>query len=88
MNSILITIGILSIIVFLRSTIKIHSFLKERDKEVEHFVFINLFIFKYIKDYKTITEKETGRTGSLYYLWLISINLALLCFILLMVFKH
>jgi hypothetical protein len=89
MNAALISIGILSVIVYLWSTIMIYSFLKDKDKDekLQSFILINLFIFKYINDYKTITKNENGKTGYLYYLWLISINTALLCFILLMIIK-
>jgi hypothetical protein len=86
MNAILITLGGLSIIVFLWSTIMIYSFLKDRNEKIQRFIFINLFIFRYIKRYKTITKNETGKIGYLYYLWIFTINLALLCFVLLMVF--
>jgi hypothetical protein len=87
MNAALISIGILSVIVYLWSTIMIYSFLKDKDEKMQSFILINLFIFKYINDYKTITKNENGKTGYLYYLWLISINTALLCFILLMIIK-
>jgi hypothetical protein len=87
MNAALISIGVLSVIVYLWSTIMIYSFLKDKDEKMQSFILINLFIFKYINDYKTITKNENGKTGYLYYLWLISINTALLCFILLMIIK-
>jgi len=87
MNAALISIGVLSVIVYLWSTIMIYSFLKNKDEKLQSFILINLFIFKYINDYKTITKNENGKTGYLYYLWLISINTALLCFILLMIIK-
>jgi len=88
MNTILIATGIISIIVFLWSTIKIYSFLKARDEKLQSFIFINLFVFKYVNNYKTITKTETGKVGHLYYTWLVSINLALLCFVLLMIFAN
>ena len=87
MNAALISIGVLSVIVYLWSTIMIYSFLKNKDEKLQSFILINLYIFKYINDYKTITKNENGKTGYLYYLWLISINTALLCFILLMIIK-
>jgi hypothetical protein len=86
MNAMLITLGFLSILVYLWSTIMIYSFLKDRNKKMQSFIFINLFIFRYLKSYKRITNNETGKIGYLYYLWLFTINLALLCFILLMIF--
>jgi len=86
MSDILISTGMISIVVFLWSTISIFSFLKNRNRKMQSFIFINLFIFRYIKDYKEITKKETGKVGYLYYFWLTSINTALLCFVLLMFF--
>jgi hypothetical protein len=87
MNAILITLGILSITVYMWSTISIYTFLENRDEKMQSFIFINFFIFRYIKNYKKITENESGKIGYLYYLWLFSINLALLCFVLLMAWK-
>jgi len=86
MNIILITIGVLSIIVYLLSTIMIYNFLEKRDEKIESFIFIRLFIFRYVNNYKRITKNETGKVGYLFYSWLISINAALLCFILLIIF--
>jgi hypothetical protein len=88
MNVILIIIGGLSIIVYLWSTIMIYSFLKDKNDKIHSFILINLYIFKYVKDYKTITKNETGKIGYFYYLWLFTINLALLCFVLLMIFGN
>jgi len=86
MDTLLISLGIISMIVFIWTTITIYSFLKKRYENIPGFIFINLFIFKYVKEYKTVTKNETGKTGILYYVWLVSINVALLCFILLMIF--
>jgi len=88
MNAMLITVGGLAVIVYLWSTIMIYSFLKDRNENIRNFIFINFFIFKYLKDYKTITENETGKIGYLYYVWLYAIKIALLCFILLMAFGY
>lgn len=86
MNIILITIGVLSIIVYLLSTIMIYIFLEKRDEKIENFIFIRLFLFRYVNNYKRITKNETGKVGYLFYSWLISINAALLCFVLLIIF--
>ena len=88
MNAMLITLGGLSIIVYLWSTIMIYNFLKDKNEKMQSFIFINLFIFKYVKNYKKITKNEDGKIGYLYYLWLYSINLALICFVLLMFLKY
>ena len=88
MNAMLITLGGLSVIVYLWSTIMIYNFLKDKNGKMQSFIFINLFIFKYVKNYKKITKNEDGKIGYLYYLWLYSINLALICFVLLMFLKY
>ena len=86
MNIVLITIGVLSIIIYIISTIMIYTFLEKRNEKIENFIFIRLFIFLYVNKYKIITKNETGKVGYLFYSWLISINVALVCFILLIVF--
>jgi len=35
-----------------------------------------LYFFRYLAAYKEATQKETGRPGLLYYLWIATINLA------------
>ena len=88
MEEILIVIGAVSIIAFIWATIMIYAFLKERSKKIESFVFIDLFVFRYINRYKAITKKETGKTGYLFYIWIISVNLALLCFLIFLIKKY
>jgi hypothetical protein len=44
-----------------------------------NFLWLRLFLFKYVNQYKKITLAETGKVGSLFYLWILSINLALVC---------
>jgi hypothetical protein len=40
-----------------------------------------LFIFKYLSAYKEATRRETGKPGLLFYLWIITINVAALTFL-------
>lgn len=88
MTNVLIVLGVISIIVFVWTTIMIYSFLKTRNEKIESFLFINLFIFRYISEYKAITKKETGKVGYLFYLYIFSINIALICFVALMLYKY
>jgi hypothetical protein len=37
-----------------------------------------LYILKYVSQYRSITIKETGKAGLLFYLWIISVNFAAL----------
>ncbi|MCF8267452.1 MAG: hypothetical protein K9I69_05155 [Ignavibacteriales bacterium] len=80
--SALILIGIISVIVFIWSTVMIYSFLEKRDKDIESFIFINFHIFRYVSNYRQITRTESGKTGYLFYLWVSSINCALVCSVL------
>ena len=81
MQTLFIAIGVLSVIVFLVSTIMIYSYLKDKDEKVS-FLWIRLFMISYADKYKKLTKKETGKTGYLFYFWIISINLALISAIL------
>jgi hypothetical protein len=88
MTNVLIVLGVISIIVFIWTTIMIYSFLRARNEKIESFLFINLYIFRYISDYRTLTKKETGKVGYLFYLYIFSINIALICFVALMLYKY
>lgn len=43
-----------------------------------NWVFLRLFVLKYVSEYRNITIKESGRPGPLFYPFVISMNLALL----------
>jgi len=40
-----------------------------------------LLIFKYLSSYKEATRRETGKPGPLFYLWIVSINIAAVAFL-------
>jgi hypothetical protein len=67
--------------IFMVVTMVIYNFLKKRGEKVT-FIWLKLMMISYVDHYKKITKEETGRVGILYYIWIISINLALLCFFL------
>ncbi len=46
------------------------------------FIWLRLLAPKYAFQYKQVTQSETGKAGSLFYQWIISINLALVFAIL------
>ena len=50
--------------------------------EKVNWIFLRLFVLKYISDYRYLTVKETGRPGPLFYPFIISMNLALLLTVL------
>ena len=55
--------------------------LQKRNVKIR-FVFLRLFLLKYANQYKEMTQRETGKVGSLFYGWLVSINAALIFVIL------
>ena len=55
--------------------------LQKRNVKI-NFFFLRLFLLKYANQYKQITLQETGKVGSLFYGWLVSINAALVFVIL------
>ena len=71
----LVVAGI-ALIWYVVSSIMIYSELKKRNVNV-NFIFIRLMIIPYANKYKEITKKDTGRVGSLFYHWVISINVTL-----------
>lgn len=79
------TILIICIIVFtvlhIISSMLIFDFLKKKGEKVS-FIFLRLLMFKYVNKYIEITRKESGKTGNLFYLWVVSINLTLAFLIL------
>ena len=81
MQILFISIGILSIIVYVVSTVMIFSHLKDRGEKVS-FLWLRLYMISYANRYKKLTKNETGKVGYLFYVWIISINLALLSAIL------
>ena len=87
METLLLIIGLGAVVVYIISAILIFDYVNNRIHKRKHFVFINLFIYSYVKHYKKLTREETGKTGILFYVWLLSINVALLCFILFLIFR-
>jgi len=73
-------------LIFVVVSIIIVSELQKRDVKINFFL-MRLLLPKYAHQYKKITKKETGKVGALFYYWIISINLALVSFIVGMIFK-
>ena len=74
------------VLIFVVVSILIMSELQKRDIKINFFL-LRLLLPKYVHQYKKITKKETGKVGALFYYWIISINLALVSFIVGMIFK-
>ena len=77
MENLFISIGILSVIVYVVSTLMIYSYLKDKGEKVS-FLWLRLFMISYANRYKKLTKNETGKVGYLFYIWIVSINVALI----------
>ena len=50
--------------------------LEKRGKQVSY-IWLRLMLLKYLHEYSKITQAETGRVGSLFYHYIIPLNVAL-----------
>jgi len=62
------------------TTIMIAKYLSGKGVGVD-FIFLRLFMLKYIWQYKEMTVQETGKVGPLFYSYIISMNMALVAVI-------
>ena len=58
------------------ASVMIASFLSKRGVRI-NYLFIRLFIFRYVRQYRKITMEETGKPGALFYWFITSWNVAL-----------
>jgi len=82
--NILIALCVLSGIWNTVISLMIYESLRNRGLPVS-FLALRLMVPKYVFQYREATRSETGRTGALFYHWIISINLALLSVIFVIV---
>lgn len=73
-------------VIYVVSSMMMVSKLKEWGIKIDY-LWLRLKIISYANQYREITKKEAGKTGILYYLWLASINCALICLILFLITK-
>ena len=73
--------GIIGII----TVIMVTSYMDKRNIKTP-FPFIGVLLLRNLSLYKKTNIKESGSTGSLFYIYLISMNTALVVFILFMIF--
>ena len=71
-----VVIAGIAVVWFIVSSIIIANELLKRSQKI-NFIFIKAMIPVYAHRYKKITLEETGKVGSLFYHWVISINTAL-----------
>jgi len=72
----IVVIAVIALIWYVVSSIMIYNELKKRNVRV-NFIFIRFMIIPYANKYREITKKESGKVGSLFYHWVISINVTL-----------
>ena len=68
--------ALVSVIFGIVFMIMIVSFLSKRGIKI-NYVFLRLYIIKYIDQYRKITIEENGKPGNLFYAFIVSMNLAL-----------
>jgi len=84
--NLLLVIATASVAVWVVASIMIMHQLNKRNIPT-NFLLARLFIPKYAGQYRDITRQETGRTGGLFYVWVVSINLALVAAIAVAILK-
>ena len=73
------TFFILAIICAICGTVlmvMIAAFLSKRGIKI-NYVFLKLYIIKYIQQYRKLTVEENGKSGNLFYAFIVFMNLAL-----------
>ena len=68
--------ALVSVIFYIVFMIMIVSFLSKRGIKI-NYIFLRLYIIKYIHQYRKITIEESGKPGNLFYAFIVSMNLAL-----------
>ena len=77
LSNVFVAVAILSVLWGTASAIMITAALQKRGIKI-NWVFLRiLFLTKYLGQYREVTRQETGRTGPLFYSYIISMNVAL-----------
>jgi len=86
MSNVFLILAIVCVVCGVASSILITSFLSERGTKI-NYLLIRIYIYKYINQYRKISEEENGKVGSLFYAFIVSFILALLFAIVGMILK-
>ncbi len=86
MSNLFFVLAFLSVAWGVVSSIVIASFVSRRGIKI-NFLFFRILMLKYIHQYHKITTQENGKAGPWFYSYIISMNLALVCAIVGLVFK-
>ena len=76
MSMFFFTPALVSVLFGIVFMIMIMSFLSNRGIKI-NYIFLRLYIFKYLHRYRQITIEENGKPGNLFYAFIFSMNLAL-----------
>jgi len=76
MSTLFFILALIGIAFGIAASVMIASFLSKRGVRI-NYLFIRLFIFRYVRQYRKITMEETGKPGPLFYWFIASWNLAL-----------
>ena len=76
-SNLFLSIALISVGWGIVSMIAITNFVAERGTKINFFLY-RIYVIKYVRQYKRITEKENGRPGPWFYSFVVSMNLALL----------
>ena len=77
MSDILLGLALVFVGVFIIFAIMIVNEVSKRGVKIS-FLWLRLYIIKYIHEYRKLTKEETGKVGPLYYPCVVSVNLALI----------
>ena len=76
MSTVFFILALISVACGIATSMMIASFLSNRGIKI-NYLFIRLFIFRYVRQYRQITMEETGKPGPLFYWFITSWNVAL-----------
>jgi len=78
MSTVFLFVAVLSALWGVVDFILIAAALEKRGIRVNMFL-TRIFFFRYLNQYKSVTLRETGKIGSLYYSYVVAMNVALVC---------
>ena len=76
-GNILLGVGIVSVLWGVASALMIAAALQKRGVKINWFWFRVFLLFRYLDQYRDITRRETGRTGWLFYSYVVAMIVTL-----------
>ena len=77
MSNVFLVLAIVCILCGVVSSIMITAFVSKSGTKI-NYLLIRIYIYKYINQYRKITEEENGKVGPLFYSFIVSFILALI----------